>query len=367
MRKIAIIGTKGYPYVYGGYETFVKEIVERLNDKLEIHIYCHKSLFKSRPSSVKGVFLHYVPAIETKTLSQLSHSFLSTIHAIFHNYDVLFFVNTANGPFGLLAKLFLKKIVINTDGVEWHRPKWKGLGSKYFYFSSWLTAKVFDVLISDSIEMQSLYKKLFKRDSIVIAYGANIKFDVSEKSFSNFGLQTAEYFLIVGRLIPDNNADIIVKGYLKSGSSKKLVIVGDVPYKDKFVDYIKSFQSDSILFTGYVTDQEELFQLYSNSFAYLHGHEYGGTNPTLLKALAYGCAILALDTPFSREVLADDEYGLYFIKDLNSVAECIRFAESNVDKLNMLRKIARNRITDNYTWEKVAGQYLDLFSEMSDK
>src|SRR5690606_12047925 len=135
--KIAIIGSRGYPYVYSGYETFVKETFELLSSKYEIHVYCHKHLFADRPAEVNGIKLHYIPTVKHKALSQLSNGFLSTLHAlIFGKYDIILYVNTANGPFGLLTKLFRIKSAINTDGLEWLRPKWKGLGSKYFLWAS---------------------------------------------------------------------------------------------------------------------------------------------------------------------------------------------------------------------------------------
>ena len=128
--KIAIIGSRGYPYVYSGYETLVKELSERLVLKgHKVRVYCHSSLFKKKPRHVNGIELIYTPSIETKLLSQIVNSFFSFIHVCFSNIDVVFVVNSANGPFGILTKLFGRKTCINVDGLEWLRPKWKGLGS----------------------------------------------------------------------------------------------------------------------------------------------------------------------------------------------------------------------------------------------
>ena len=136
---ISIIGSRGYPYVYSGYETFVKELSERLVLKgIHVRIYCHKNLFTSYPKEMNGIELIYVPTIESKILSQLIHSFLSMTHACFSKTDVILAVNAANGPWGLISRIFGKKTCINVDGMEWLRPKWKGLGSKYFHFSAWL-------------------------------------------------------------------------------------------------------------------------------------------------------------------------------------------------------------------------------------
>jgi glycosyltransferase involved in cell wall biosynthesis len=310
------------------------------------------------------VHLHYIPAIEGKSFSQLSHSFLSTIHAVFSGYDLCLYVNTANGPFGYLTKLFGLKSAINVDGLEWLRPKWKGLGSKYFYWASKTATKAFDVLIADSVEMGKIYEEMFNVKPEFIAYGANIKEKKNTSKISQFGIEKDDYYLIVGRLIPDNNGELIVKGFFESGSDKKLVIVGDVPYKDEYAQRIKSYACDRVIFTGYVTDGDVLYDLYANSYCYLHGHEFGGTNPTLLKALAYKCAILAIDTVFSREVLLDRKHGVFFKKDEQSVAAQIRLMDRLPLMVQRLKNIAQNRIKENYTWEKIADQYDELFQQM---
>jgi glycosyltransferase involved in cell wall biosynthesis len=362
--KIAIIGVKGYPYVYGGFETFAREVAERLSNKHEIHIYCHKSLFKERPKEVNGIHLHYLPAIEMKSFTQLTHSFLSTVHALFQGYDLMLYVNPANGPFGLLCRLVGLKCILNTDGVEWERPKWKGLGATYFYWASRMGTWFFNRLVSDSDEMARIYKKLFQAESAIIAYGANVKHSKDPSLIQKHGIAAGDYYLIVGRLIPDNNADVIVEGFLASESKRKLVIVGDVPFSDTYATSIKQMASDNIVFTGYVTDQDELMELYANAYCYFHGHEFGGTNPALLKALAYGCCVLALDTPFSREVLLNNEHGFYFFKSPESVAQSIDYADDNEEEVAAFRDRSRRRIESNYTWEKIADQYDKLFAEV---
>lgn len=363
--RIAIIGSRGYPYVYSGYETFVKELVERLvKQNIEVVVYCHKNLFDAYPDEINGVRLKYFSTVESKVLSQLVHSLQAILHACFQKYDVILVVNSANGPFGLLTKIFRKKTAINVDGLEWLRPKWKGLGAKYFYLASRLSTKLYDRVITDSFEMQKVYLNEFNSNSTVIAYGANIRYSTDPSIISKWNLSSREYYLIVGRLIPDNNADIIVNEFIRSGSRKKLVIVGDVPYKDMYAEKIKSVIDERVVFTGYVTNQNELAELYHNCYLYVHGHQYGGTNPTMLKALAYGCGILALDTVFNKEMLEDDNYGIFFTKAPNNLARVIDKIENNDSLLPSFRDKARERITNNYTWEKICSQYINLFNEL---
>lgn len=368
--KIAIIGSRGYPYVYSGYETFVTELVERLIPKgVEVTVYCHKNLFKEYPKEVNGVKLVYITTIQRKSMEQLVHSAQSMWHAVRQDYDVILAVNSANGPFGLISRIFGKKTCINVDGLEWLRPKWKGIGGKYFYFASWLSTKLYDVIITDSDEMGKYYIKEFNTPSTVIAYGANLRHSTQPELINKWDIKKDDYYLIVGRLIPDNNADVIVREFIKSNSTKKLCIVGDVPYTDDFALNIKKYQEqdERVFFTGYIYDQNVLAELYHNCFMYFHGHEFGGTNPTLLKAMAYGCGIMALDTVFSREVLLNGKHGKYFTKENGNLKELIEDIEKSPEVIANFKAISRNRITSNYTWEKITNQYMALFESMANK
>jgi len=286
------------------------------------------------------------------------------IHACFSKVDVILVVNAANGPFGIISLLAQKKTLINVDGLEWLRPKWKGLGQVYFKFAARLATLFYNTIITDAEAMRQVYLKTFNTDSTVIAYGANIRHSKNPELISQFGLQPNEYFLIVGRLIPDNNSDILLEGYLKANSSKKLVIVGDVPYQDAYAQGMKAHASDKVLFLGYVTDSEVLAELYHQSYAYLHGHEYGGTNPTMLKAMAYGTAILALDTVFNREMLENGEFGWFFQKTPDSVALYLQQAENNPQSVETLKAKARNGITQKYNWDEVTKAYVTVFKAL---
>jgi len=363
--KIAIIGSRGYPIVYSGYETFVKEVSERLvAQNISVRVYCQKHLFSTRPKHVNGVELVYMPTVQTKSLNQLVHSFFSMLHACFSKTDVILVVNAANGPFGLISLLAQKKTLINVDGLEWLRPKWKGLGAAYFKFAAKLATLFYNTIITDAEAMRQVYLQTFKADSTVIAYGANIRHSKNPELIDRFGLTPNEYFLIVGRLIPDNNSDLILEGFKKANSNKKLVIVGDVPYQDTYAQGMKANASDQILFLGYITDSEVLAELYHQSYAYLHGHEYGGTNPTMLKAMAYGCAILALDTVFNREMLENGQFGWFFQKTSDSVALYLQQAEHNPQAVQTLKEKARDGITQKYNWDEVTRAYVTVFKAL---
>lgn len=361
--KIAIIGSRGYPFVYSGYETLVRELSERLVKKgHKVRVYCHSSLFKKKPRYINGIELIYTPSIETKFLSQIINSFFSFIHVCFSNVDIILVVNTANGPFGIFTRIFNKKTCVNVDGLEWLRPKWKGLGSLYFKFSSKLSTILFDLIVTDSKEMSKVYSNNFNKNSSVIAYGPTIVKTKNVKILEKYNLKLNEYYLIVGRLIPDNNSLLILKGFLKSQSKKKLVIVGDVPYKDSYSETLKSHSSYNVIFTGYVKNQEYLSCLYKNCYAYIHGHEYGGTNPTMVNALHLNTQILALNTVFNVEMLKNKK-AVFFKKDIMSVSYGIRYFEKNYNKL--IKENKNFKISDVYNWDLIAEKYLEIFFKIT--
>ena len=359
--KIAVIGSRGYPYVYSGYETLVKELAERLvKSGNKVTVYCHRQLFAEKPKKVNGVHLVYTPSVHSKVFSQLYNSFFSFIHVCFSKNDVVLVVNSANGPFGLLTKIFRKKTCINVDGLEWLRPKWKGLGSVYFRFASKLATLFFDEIITDSIEMSKVYEKNFSKKSTVIAYGSTMIVDNKSKILEKFNLQKKQYYLIVGRLIPDNNSRLIIEGFLKSNSNKLIVIVGDVPYIDDYANDIKLLSSKKIIFTGYINDQVDLTCLYQNCFGYIHGHEYGGTNPTMINALDLNSQILALDTVFNREMLLNKDSVLF---DKNSISKKINEFENKYDDFTL--KNRNYKLPKKYDWDFISNQYLEVFRELT--
>ncbi len=361
--KIAIIGSRGYPYVYSGYETLVKELAERLvNSGHHVRVYCHSSLFTKKPKFVNGIELIYTPSVETKFLSQFTNSFFSFFHVCFSKNDIVFVVNSANGPFGILTKIFRKKTCINVDGLEWLRPKWKGLGSIYFSFASKFATIFFDSVITDSIAMKNIYQKKFKTSSTVIAYGSTMTSNNSFELLKKYNIKKNKFYLIVGRLIPDNNSQLIIESFIKSKSNKKLVIVGDVPYRDNYANKIKKINSERLIFTGYINCQNKLTQLYKNCYGYIHGHEYGGTNPTMINALDLNCNIIALNTKFNREMLSNKKV-IFFEKKIDSIKNSILQFE---EEFNILKnKNSKYKLPSIYNWDYIANQYLKLFYELT--
>ena len=363
--RISIIGSRGYPYVYSGYETFVKELAEGLQRRgHQLVVYAHRELFKTRPPTVNRIRIVYVPGVRSKTLSQLTHGALSTLHAVVSSSDVLLFVNSANGPFGVLTRLARQRTAINVDGLEWRRPKWKGLSRLYFKWASRQATRWFDAVVSDSVRMSEIYKREFGVSPVTIAYGAHVPRECDERLLDACGLRSGNYYLVVGRLVPDNNLDVILEGFSRTATTRKLAVVGDVPYRDEYVRRLRTTPDPRLVWCGYVRNRVLLDTLYTHSYAYVHGHGYGGTNPTLLEAMAAGCGILAIDTVFSREVLGGEACGWFFERTGVGVADLIDMAEARPEELKAAGERARARVVTNYTWSSIVDSYERLFHQL---
>jgi glycosyltransferase involved in cell wall biosynthesis len=354
--RIAILGTRGIPSGYSGYETFAEEVGRRLVERgHDVSVYCRRGIFKERPATYLGMKMLYLPSIQTKSLSTFTHTFLSAWHLVFRRADVALFVNVANSPFCLITKLAGIKTALNVDGLEWLRPKWGPLGKRYFLTAARIAKYTSHELITDADRMREIYLEEFQADSTMIAYGANIMTSTRPELLEPLGLKKGEYFFTACRLVPDNNVDLMIEAFRRTGTTKKYAIAGGTPYENQYVARLKGMADGRIKFLGHIDDQEVIRELHCNAYAYLHGHQYGGTNPTLLKALAFGNCILALDTAFNREVLG--EHGMFFEKDIADVECRLREVLEHPEIQARLARNAPDRIREKYTWDIITGQY----------
>ena len=208
--------------------------------------------------------------------------------------------------------------------------------------------------------MNNVYRQKYGKKSTIIAYGPTMSLDNNSKILEKFKLQQKQYYLIVGRLIPDNNSKLIIDGFLKSNSNKSIVIVGDVPYNDKYANDVKQLSSKKVVFTGYINAQADLTALYKNCYGYIHGHEFGGTNPTMINALDLNCQIMALDTVFNREML-ENKKSIMFKK--NTINEKINEFEDNYNEL--AQKNSSYKLPEKYDWDFISNQYLKVFQDLT--
>ena len=362
MLRVCIIGSRGFPVVYSGYETLVSHLAPALVlHGMDVTVYCHRHLFGERPGEVEGVRLVYVRGMRGKRLSQYSHSGLAAVHAAFHRFDAAIILNVANGLLVPFLERTHVRTVVHVDGVEWERPKWRGLGARVFRAGAAAATRSATSIVTDADAMRQLYLDEFSRDSVVIAYGADpdpVAPTKDEDLLESLGLAPRGYFVILGRLVPDNNAELLVEAFMTSGVGKKLVVIGDVPYRDRYAARLKSLGDTNVVFTGYVNDQRRLRAIIGNASLYLHGHEYGGTNPSLLLAMSTGVPIAALDTVFSREVLPECPGVFFFPKSVRAAAEVLR--EVEICLVDRPVVAFTERLLEKYQWSSVTKAYANL-------
>lgn len=364
--RIAILGTRGVPHTYGGAEAWARELGPRLVERgHEVLVYCRRGLFKERPPYYKGVRLIYLPNIETKVLGTPSHTFLASLDVLFRKVDVVFVVTVANALFCIPPRLFGKHVAINVDGIEWKRDKWGPLGKRFFYWNAKTVGKICpDGVMTDAYEMHRIYLEQFHTPSVVVTAGASIVQSKNRDAVRQYGLEPFEYYLIASRMIPENNADLIVRAFEQTRSPKKLAIAGTANYKSEFFERLKQTRDPRVKFLGHVSDVEHMNELHCNAYAYLHGHSMGGTNPALLKALGCGNFILALATPFNAEVLLD-KYGVLFEHDAADLTRKIEYFEANPNEAEQYRRRAPDRIRENFTWEHVTDRHEEFFLQLA--
>jgi len=383
MVNVFIIGSKGIPAAYGGFETFVEKLTEKRKcTDIQYHVSCLGSDSKEFEHNGARCFDVSVPC------------FLRGSRAIF--YDILalrkvityikknkiqkpivYVLACRIGPVIGHYKKKIKKLggtlLVNPDGHEWERGKWNRWVRFYWKLSTRLMVKHAELLVCDSKNIENDIQRryaYYKPNATFIAYGADIqKSQMSSKDdkvqtwYKQHGLFPKEYYLIVGRFVPENNLETIIIEFMKSKTHKSLVIISNVE-RCAFYSALKQrcgFEKDSrIKFVGTVYDQELLKKIREDAYGYFHGHEVGGTNPSLLEALASTDLNLLLDVGFNKEVAEDS--ALYWNKKPNNLSLLIDYSELlDSVKIEKYAKASTQRIQDAYSWDKIVGEYEELF------
>lgn len=377
---VFIIGSKGIPANYGGFETFVHKLTEgKKNDQIQYHVSC----LSDKPGEFKfnGVRCFNIKVPRIGSAGALLYDILSLLNCYrFINKNklndcVIYILACRIGPFLSVFKHKLEanniKVYVNPDGHEWLRGKWNKFIKMYWKFSERLMNKYVDLVICDSKAIEAYINReysQYKKATVFIPYGADMtdnddgclvqlndwkrKFNIKD-----------DYFLIVGRFVPENNYDLIIKEFIASGSDRDLVIISNVSenkYYKKIAQKTAFNLHENIKFVGTVYDQKLLSVIRQNAFAYLHGHEVGGTNPSLLEGMATTKINLLLDVIFNKEVAGDA--ALYFSKSEGSMAGLLKMVEAfPPEQINELGIMAKRRIHESYSWDKIINQYELLF------
>lgn len=361
---IGILGTRGIPGNYGGFETFAEELSARLVERgHRVTVYCRTGNSPGRPGEYRGVELVHLPALRNKYAETLTHTFYSAIHALFRRFDIVYVCNSANAPICWIPWARRQRTVLNVDGLEWQRAKWGPVAKRYYRWAASHAARMPIEIVTDADVIQRYYLEELHRETRCFPYGAELyERGHAAHRLDAMGLQPDRYLLYVSRMEPENNALLAVQAYTRLETDIPLVMVGDAPYAQDYINEVKATADDRVQFLGYRFG-EDYHALQANALAYVQATEVGGTHPALVEALGHRNAVLAHDVPEHREVVGDA--GRYFAyRDPDDLAQHMRALIEDPDAVARLRRLAGERVEAYYSWDAVTDQYEAYFAEL---
>jgi glycosyltransferase involved in cell wall biosynthesis len=364
--RIAILGTRGIPASYGGFETFAEHLATRLVARgHDVTVYCRAHYVSPRQMEYHGVRLKVLPTIRHKYFDTVVHTFLSAIHAVSGRFDVALICNAANAPFAPILRLTGTPVAINVDGLEHKRKKWGRLGRRYYQLTEHLSTLLPNEMVTDAQVIQDYYLARHNTPSTMIAYGSEVERRPDREIVRKWRVEPNRYVLYVSRLEPENNAHLVIEAFKKVRTAYRLLIVGDAPYAEQYITDLKTrARGDKrIIFTGFVFGQDYR-ALQQNAYCYVHATEVGGTHPALLEAMGYGNCVLTLATPENMEVVADA--GVPYADEFD-LAEKLQRVLRDGSLVQAYRHRAQLRVRTHYHWDGVVDQYEQLFARMCGK
>jgi glycosyltransferase involved in cell wall biosynthesis len=362
--KIAIIGTRGIPANYGGFETFAEECAAGLVDRgHQVTVYGRSHYVPKSLKTHRGAKLVVLPTLEWKYTDTVIHSFLSILHALVRKYDVILICNAANSIYAWLPRIIGIPVVVNVDGIERHRQKWNRLGKAYYHLCEYLSTCFPNIIVTDAKVIERYYHDRYGAASVLIPYGTTTQKPQSREILDKYGLIAGEYFLYVSRFEPENNAHLVVKAFEKVKTSKQLVVVGDAPYAREYIEKVRATRDPRILFPGAIYGKG-YWQLQAHAYCYIHATEVGGTHPALIESMGQGNMIIANGTPENSEVL--DTAGLIYRRnDIDDLVRCLQNVADHPEKYAGLKAAAVARARTVYSWDAVIDRYEQIFQELA--
>lgn len=370
--RIAIMGSRGVPAAYGGFETLAEELGARLAERGHaVTVYGRSHVVPAGLREHRGMRLRVLPTVRHKYLDTVAHTALSVIDGLFRRFDAVLIVNNANAPFAIVPRLGGAKVALNVDGLEWQRGKWNRLGRWYYQMCAWLSPKLPIVLISDARVIARYYRERFGKPTVYIPYGSDARRSAPGETLARLGLAPGRYILYVSRLEPENNAHTVIEAYRRAGGleglAAPLVVVGDAPYATAYKRQLESAAAETpgVRLTGYVFGFGYA-ELQSNALAYVQATEVGGTHPALVEAMGRGACVIANDVAEHREVLGDA--GRYYRRnDPADLGRALLELAADPDERARLGRCAAERAESAFSWRHVADEYERLFRQLTER
>jgi glycosyltransferase involved in cell wall biosynthesis len=362
--RVALIGGRGVPARYGGYETLCEELGRRLVDRgFDVTVYCRSHYTPSSLTEYRGMRLVVLPTLRGKYFDTPVHTLLAVLHAASRPFDSALMVNSANALFVPLLRAGGIPTALNVDGIERQRAKWGWPGRLVFAVSERLATRLPDALVTDAAVIAEHYRQRYGAVSQTIAYGVEPQPEPPGETLAQLGLEPRRYFLYVSRFEPENNPHRVAAAYRRVDGDLPLVMVGGAPYASRFIRSFTEQADRRILFPGPIYGRGYR-ELLSSALAYVQATEVGGTHPALVVAMGYGNCVLAHDTPEHREVAA--ECALYFdIENEAALATLLSELVRSPEGARRLGERAAGRAAEHYSWERVADAYADLLRALA--
>ncbi len=359
--RFAILGTRGIPARYGGFETFAEELSTRLVlRRHSVTVYCRE---RYPEPYYRGVRVEYLPTVRHKYLDTLAHTFVSTLHLLGRRFDAVLYCNAANAIYTWMPRVAGMPAALNVDGLERHRKKWNAAARSWYYASEWLATWMPNIVVTDAQAIAAYYRERYDRDSAMIPYGAEVGPVERSESLGTLGLEKKKYFLYVSRMEPENNALLVRESFERVKTDLKLALIGDAPYAADYIRRVRDTADPRIVMPGAIYGSG-YHELGSHCFAYIHATEVGGTHPALIEAMGRGALTLYLDTPENAEVAGGA--ALPFTRD--TLPQVMEQVLSMTDtEQSTWRERAMERVRSRYSWEQVTDEYEKLLTELTNQ
>jgi glycosyltransferase involved in cell wall biosynthesis len=356
--RIAVLGTRGIPAGYGGFETFAEELSVRLAARGHaVTVYCRGEA--GPVADWRGVHLRHLSTIRHKYLDTIAHTFVSTLDLLAHRVDVALYCNGANAIFTALPRMCGMPVALNVDGLERKRQKWNRAAKAWYLVSEWLATFLPSEVVTDARAIQDYYRRRYRKRTTFIPYGAETGKVESTAALVELGLEPGRYFLYVSRMEPENHALEVRQAFERVRSDMKLALIGDAPYARDYIRQVRDTRDPRIVIPGAIYGQG-YHELDSHCFAYIHATEVGGTHPALIEAMGRGALVVYRNNAENAEVVGDA--GIPFDGDLaEKIAQALAMPEPDRDAL---RRRARERVERDYCWDAVATAYENLFQSI---
>lgn len=363
--RIALLGTRGIPARYGGFETFAEQLSTRLvaqGHDVIVYGRCHFFSRWGRKASVQGVRRRETPTIFHKYLETPLHAFTSFVDMLFQRVDAIILCNAANSPFAPILLVKRVPLLINVDGIERNRAKWNALGKAWYLLGEFCSVRLASRVVADAKVIADYYRETYNIESTVIPYGVHPVRRAPGKTLEQFKLEPKNYLLYVSRLEPENNALGVIEAYNKLQTDLPLVVVGDAPYATDYKRKLREVANSKVIFTGFQFG-DAYQELQSNCYLYIQATEVGGTHPALVESMSYGNCVVVNGTPENIEVIG--ESGKSFSKNnFEELSGILQDLLRDPVKVRALGERAEARVQEHYSWDTVVKQYETLLGDV---